>query len=110
MTSVSEMLPLLRKKKRLSQTSLAKASGVSQAAISAIERGERSPSESTIRMLADALGVTFAELTGESSARPIPTEEDIKYALLGGDGTDEEYEEVKRYAAYVKANRNKGAL
>lgn len=47
-------------------------------------------------------------LTGEESeaARPqtTVTDEDIKFALFGGDGeiTDSMYEEVKRFAAFLK--------
>jgi hypothetical protein len=35
------------------------------------------------------------------------TDEDIKFALFGGDGeiTDEMYEEVKRFAAFIKNSR-----
>ena len=46
-------------------------------------------------------------LTGEEpapQARPAVTDEDIKFALFGGDGdiTDEMYDEVKRFAAFLK--------
>ena len=52
-------------------------------------------------------------LTGESKngpapeSRPTVTDEDIKFALFGGDGeiTDEMYEEVKRFAAYIRQTR-----
>lgn len=49
-------------------------------------------------------------LTGESEqTRPAVTDEDIKFALFGGDGeiTDEMYEEVKKFAAYLK-HRERG--
>ena len=49
-------------------------------------------------------------LTGKTKNAPAPedkravTDEDIKFALFGGDGeiTDEMYEEVKQFAAYLK--------
>ena len=56
------------------------------------------------------LGITPEEiLTGKKEA-PLPqergqvTDEDIKFALFGGgeDITDEMYEEVKKFAAYLK--------
>ena len=49
-------------------------------------------------------------LTGEAEqTRPAVTDEDIKFALFGGDGeiTDEMYEEVKKFAAYLK-HRERG--
>ena len=44
-----------------------------------------------------------AHAPAEAGARAV-SEEDIKFALFGGDGeiTDAMYEEVKRFAAYVK--------
>ena len=52
-------------------------------------------------------------LTGEKNDAPAQegrsavTDEDIKFALFGGDGeiTDEMYEEVKRFAAFIKNSR-----
>lgn len=51
-------------------------------------------------------------LTGEKNDGPAPgsravTDEDIKFALFGGDAeiTDEMYEEVKRFAAFIKNSR-----
>ena len=47
-------------------------------------------------------------LTGEAPEAPLKrttvTDEDIKFALFGGDGdiTDSMYEEVKRFAAFLK--------
>ena len=47
-------------------------------------------------------------LTGEdpesTPARPAVSDEDIKFALFGGDGeiTDAMYDEVKRFAAFLK--------
>ena len=57
------------------------------------------------------LGVSVEEvLTGEKKSAPETgsapkvTDEDIKFALFGGDGeiTDEMYEEVKKFASYLK--------
>ena len=52
-------------------------------------------------------------LTGKAESAPAPedrravTDEDIKFALFGGDGeiTDEMYEEVKQFAAYLKQKK-----
>jgi len=61
--------------------------------------------------IAQYLGVSIQLiLTGEAENAPAPegrravTDEEIKFALFGGDGniTDEMYEEVKKFAAYLK--------
>ena len=64
--SFSDGLKTARKAANLSQRELAEISGVSQQGISNVESGIRSPSESTMRMLADALGYTVSALMGES--------------------------------------------
>ena len=65
----------------------------------------------TVQKIADYLGVSVSALLGEEEKNPSPenrerniTDEDIKFALFSGDGeiTDEMYEEVKRFAAYLK--------
>ena len=66
------------------------------------------------QLIADYLGldVTYI-LTGSKNSAPAQegrsagTDEDIKFALFGGDGeiTDEMYEEVKRFAASIKNSR-----
>lgn len=67
-------------------------------------------------LIAEYLGLPVEQiLTGEKNA-PAPegrravTDEDIKFALFGGDGeiTDEMYEEVKRFAAYIKSTGGRG--
>ena len=55
----------LRKESDWNQATLAKESGVSPAAISLIEKGERFPSMIVMRKLAQAFKVTIGELTGE---------------------------------------------
>lgn len=62
----------------------------------------------TYKKIADALGMSESEflkmLNDDVQVNPTVTDEDIKFALFGGDGeiTDEMFEEVKRFAAYVK--------
>ena len=66
------------------------------------------------RLIAEYLGIDVKTvLTGEKNDAPARegrsavTDEDIKFALFGGDGeiTDEMYEEVKRFAAFIKNSR-----
>ena len=65
--SFSENLKLARERAHLTQRMLAAQSGVSQQAISAIESGGRSPSETTMKLLCDALGCTVSELIGDET-------------------------------------------
>lgn len=110
--SIGEKISEVMTRRGYSQNKLAKLAQISQSGLSSIISGASSPKENTLRAIADALGVTVAELTGEDVTRPKPTDADIKFALFGGaDGvTDEDYEDVKRYAAFVKARKNGGSL
>lgn len=109
--TVGDRIAEMRKKKGLSQRALAKSCGVSQPTISAIESSTKAPSTVTVSLVASALGCTVAELMGETVETRKPTDDEIKFALFGGDAeiTDEQFEEVKRYALYLKERgRNDG--
>ena len=108
---IGERIQAVMNRKGLSQNKLAKAAQISQSGLSSILSGASSPKENTLRAIADALGVSVAELTGESITRPKPTDDDIKFALFGeGDVSDEDYEDVKRYAAFIRARKNNSTL
>lgn len=96
----------LRKKRQLTQKQLASRAGISQSALSDIESqvSNKRPSSTTIQLLATALGCTVAELMGETVETRNATDEEIKFALFGGDQeiTDAQFEEVKRFAQYVR--------
>lgn len=55
-------LQAIRERTGISQTDLAKLTGVSQGRISELEAGQRNVRPSTIKSLADALGVPLAAL------------------------------------------------
>lgn len=103
---VGDNIKRKREEKGLSQNRLAKLAEISQSAISDIESGcvTRMPSTGTLSRLAKALDCTVAELMGENVETRMPTNEELKFALFGGDKeiTDEQFEEVKRYAQYIK--------
>lgn len=72
------------------------------------------PGGDTLHKIAAYFGVTTDYLLGKEKAPTVSSErkvsdEDIKFALFGGDSeiTDEMYAEVKQFAAFVK-NRGKG--
>lgn len=78
----------------------------------------RTPRGETLKKIADYFNVSVDYLLGNTdikekpseSTRTVPTDEDIMFALFEGEQgvTDEMYEEVKRFARYVKETRKNG--
>ncbi len=83
--------------------------GLNRSAVAKWKAGGQ-PNGSTAARLADYFGVTtdyLLEKSDHRGAQPAPrpiSDEDIKFALFGGDGdiTDAMYDEVKRFAAFVR--------
>ena len=69
------------------------------------------PTGAALKKLSDYFGISIADLLSEENKKA-PTvsgersvsDDEIKFALFGGDGeiTDAMYEEVRRFAAFVK--------
>ncbi len=83
--------------------------GLNRSAVAKWKAGGK-PNGTTSARLAEYFGVTTDYLLEQTDdrvptepVRPV-TEEDIKFALFGGDGeiTDAMYEEVKQFAAFIK--------
>lgn len=66
----SDRLREERQKRGLSQTDLAKKTGLQPSAVSHFETGERSPSFANLRRLADALSVSIDHLIGRKAEPP----------------------------------------
>jgi len=98
-------LAALREEKKLSQSALARLVGTSQSAISQIESGERNPSFSTIRDLADALEVTPAHLVG-APVEQLEAHELAHFRLLRSLPPDAQ-KELQQFAAYLKQKHPK---
>ncbi len=102
----------IRRKKKISQEELSRKSGVSQAAISMIEAGKRSPTEAVMKMLAKALGVSLRDLLQEDENEKSPPQksdglrEEVVSLLL--DLPEEELQQMRDYAAFLKSRRGKG--
>ena len=94
-------------------TELCRAAGVPRATMTELKMGRsRDISKPNAQKLASALGVGLDTVYGAEKAdapRVRPSDEDIKFALFGGDGeiTDAMYEEVRRFAEYVKQREQK---
>jgi transcriptional regulator with XRE-family HTH domain len=65
-----DVLRKLRKERGWSQRELADEAGTTQYTVSEIEQGHRDPHPTTLRKLAEALGVSVAEFFGEETADP----------------------------------------
>lgn len=88
--------------------------GMSRSFLTELKKGRiKSVRLETAQKIADYLGIGVSCLMSDDKNAPTAegrrgvTDEDIKFALFGGDGniTDEMYEEVKRFAAYLKEKR-----
>ena len=83
--------------------------GLNRSAVAKWKSGGK-PNGSTAAKLAEYFGVTTDYLLGQSEERTpgdkprTVSDEDIKFALFGGDGeiTDAMYDEVKKFAAFIK--------
>jgi transcriptional regulator with XRE-family HTH domain len=83
------------------QSSLARAVGLSQSAISQIEAGERNPSYETIRQLATAMGLTPSYLVGGEVEGLSKTEEALFRQYRGLD--EPARRELEQFADYLRA-------
>jgi DNA-binding XRE family transcriptional regulator len=71
---IAGQLLALRHRRGLTQRRLSELSGVQQADISRIERGETQPTTVTARRLADALGADFGFYEIDAAGKPVPVE------------------------------------
>ena len=98
-----------RKAAGLTQRQLADSLGVSNTSISNWEKGLSRPDADMIQKLCVILSLQPNYFYGTEYAPAEPgkrtvSDDDIKFALFGGDGeiTDAMYDEVKRFAAFLK--------
>lgn len=108
MSNFPTILKQLRTASKMTQPELAGKLGISRSTVSMYESGAREPDFETLEDIADLFNVDMNTLIGTDSIDQLPmkppTDDDIKFALFGGSGdiTDAMYEEVKKFAAYVK--------
>ena len=98
----NENLKNAREKNNFTQKYVAEAIGVAKSTYSLYESGGREPNVPTIKKLANLLGVSTDELLGI----------DITYNTLaahfdGDEYTEDELEQIKEFAAFVKGKRKK---
>ena len=111
MADMYKILDALLTEKGISGAKLSADLGMSRSFMTELRKGRaKSVKVETAQKIAQYLGVSVAYLMGETETgspaaggRAV-TDEDIKFALFGGDGeiTDEMYAEVRNFAAYLK--------
>ena len=103
----------LRKSRGLGQKEIAAMIGVTQPTVSEWENQKKDPSGERLQKICELFGVskeTVLCIKPIGDQRSV-TDEDIKFALFGeGDVSDEDFEDVKRYAAFIRSRRNGGTL
>ena len=112
MADVYKIIDELLKEKGISGAKLCADLGMSRSFMTELRKGRiKSVRLETAQKIADYLGVSVSCLLGDEKNAPGPenrdrgvTDEDIKFALFGGDGeiTDEMYAEVRQFAQFVK--------
>ena len=102
-----ERIETLCKQKGINVTALCSACGISRASLSDYKMGrQKTLSADILSKIADYFSVSVDYLLGA----PVTPADDqsLKVALFGGDTevTDEMWNEVKRYAAFIKERKN----
>ena len=87
--------------KNKTPTGVAALFGISAGTVSHWKVDGRIPHMPTLVKLADYFGVTVAYLLGEEEEK----REDLRVALFNGQPTEEEWQEVLNFVAYVKSKR-----
>ena len=96
----NENLKIARERKGISQKEMAESIGVAKSTYSLYESGNREPNVQTIKKIADILSVSADELLGIND-EPIT----IAAHFDGDEYTEEELDEIKQFAEFVKAKR-----
>ena len=98
----AELLRKLMDSKNMTQKDVADNIGVAKSTYSLYESGNREPNVQTIKKLADLLNVSADDLLGLNQE---PTT--IAAHFDGDDFTEDELEDIRAYADFVKNRRNK---
>lgn len=107
MSELSNRILNLILSKELSYGELSQQTGIPKSALQRYATGEteKIPAD-RLEQISQALGTTAATLLGQTEPKiaPAVSDDDIKFALFGGDGeiTDAMYQEVKEFAALIK--------
>ena len=98
----NENLKAARERKNMTQKEVADNIGVAKSTYSLYESGNREPNVQIIKKIADTLNVSADDLLGLS---PEPTT--IAAHFDGDEYTEDELEDIRAYAEFVRNRRNK---
>lgn len=108
---IGQKLKEIRTEKKIKQSDVAAFLGCARTTYTQYETGVSEPDINTINKLADFFGVSVEFLLGrtEISTKTPVTKDDLMVALFGGkdDVTPEMWDEVKRFAEFVKQKNDK---
>lgn len=106
MAQFDKILKMLRNEKNMSQQELADALGISKSSINMYERGERQPNFETLETIADYFNVDIDYLLGRTNKTTKIIKPTIIAAHFDGDEyTEDELDEIKAFAEFVKSKR-----
>ena len=106
MAQFDNILKLLRSERNMSQQELADALGISKSSINMYERGERQPNFELLETIADFFNVDIDYLLGRTNkTTKIITPNTIAAHFDGNEYTEEELDEIKKFAEFVKSKR-----
>lgn len=108
MPEIYDRIEKLCREKEINVTLMCKKCKIPRASLSDYKKGRiQSLSAKTLDKIAKYFGVSVDYLYG--GVKATLDEHELKVALFGGDGevTDEMWEEVKRYAQYIKEKERK---
>lgn len=106
MPEIYERIEKMCKENNTNITAMCKACGIPRASLTDYKKGRiQSLSAKTLMKIAEHFRVSVDYLYGGNNSASV--ERELKVALFGGDGevTDEMWEEVKRYAHYIKERK-----
>lgn len=111
MAEMYEIIDRLLEERGISGAQMSAELGMSRSFMTELRKGRaKSIKLETAQKIAEYFGVSLDYLTGEEKAsaedgRRGISDSDIKFALFGGEDeiTDDMYEEVKRFAAFIKS-------
>ena len=98
----NENLKAAREKRGMTQKEVADIIGVAKSTYSLYESGNREPNVQTIKKIADTLNVSADDLLGLDN-----TPHTIAGHFDGDEFTEDELDDIRTYAEFVKNRRNK---
>lgn len=105
MGNFQSVLKSLRKSNNLTQEDLAKALKVSRSTIGMYESGSREPDYEMLETIADYFNVDIDYLIGRTLKTTKLIQPTIAAHFDGDEYTEEELDEIKKFAEFVKSKR-----